>query len=103
MTCGLFATVCDETLLALRSRGFARNDKLAIVLPNGPDMAAALSGAERAVLQLVARGLDNRAIAAQLGKSDKTVRNQVSSIFAKLGVRSRAEAIVRVRDSQGRG
>lgn len=72
-------------------------------LAQDPDMAAALSGAERAVLQLVARGLDNRAIAAQLGKSDKTVRNQVSSIFAKLGVRSRAEAIVRVRDSQGRG
>ena len=42
----------------------------------------------------VAQGLDNAAIARQLGKSEKTVRNQVSSIFDKLGVRTRAEAIV---------
>ncbi len=59
---------------------------------------ATLTPAERDVLQLVARGLDNTAIAAQLHKSEKTVRNQVSSIFDKLGVRTRAEAIVRVRD-----
>ena len=60
-----------------------------------PDAAAnALTAAETAVLQLVARGLDNHAIAKQLGKSEKTVRNQVSTIFDKLGVRTRAEAIV---------
>ena len=53
-----------------------------------------LTAAEAAVLSLVARGLDNHAIAGQLGKSEKTVRNQVSTIFAKLGVRTRAEAIV---------
>jgi len=56
---------------------------------------AALTPAEAAVLQLVARGLDNTAIAAQLGKTEKTVRNQVSTIFDKLGVRTRAEAIVK--------
>ena len=38
------------------------------------------------VLELLARGLDNHAIALQLGKSEKTVRNQVSTIFDKLGV-----------------
>jgi DNA-binding CsgD family transcriptional regulator len=59
---------------------------------------ASLTPAERDVLRLVALGLDNPAIAAQLGKSEKTVRNQVSSIFDKLGVRTRAEAIVHVRD-----
>jgi pimeloyl-ACP methyl ester carboxylesterase/DNA-binding CsgD family transcriptional regulator len=58
----------------------------------------ALTPAEREVLRLVARGLDNPAIARTLNKSEKTVRNQVSSIFDKLGVRTRAEAIVRVRD-----
>jgi pimeloyl-ACP methyl ester carboxylesterase/DNA-binding CsgD family transcriptional regulator len=58
----------------------------------------ALTQAERDVLRLVAQGLDNRAIAQQLQKSEKTVRNQVSSIFDKLGVRTRAEAIVLVRD-----
>ena len=56
--------------------------------------ATPLTGAEAAVLELLARGLDNHAIARQLGKSEKTVRNQVSTIFDKLGVRTRAEAIV---------
>ncbi len=62
--------------------------------------ATALTPAERAVLRLVAQGLDNGAIARQLQKSAKTVRNQVSSIFDKLGVRTRAEAIVHVRDRE---
>jgi pimeloyl-ACP methyl ester carboxylesterase len=60
--------------------------------------AFGLTPSERAVLQLVAQGLDNHAIAQRLSKGEKTVRNQVSSIFAKLGVRTRAEAIVRARD-----
>ena len=54
-----------------------------------------LTPAEEAVLHLVAEGLDNRMIAARLGKSEKTVRNQLSVIFDKLGVTSRAQAIVR--------
>jgi pimeloyl-ACP methyl ester carboxylesterase/DNA-binding CsgD family transcriptional regulator len=58
-----------------------------------------LTAAEREVLQLVAEGLDNRAIAQRLLKSEKTVRNQVSIIFDKLGVRTRAEAIVKARDA----
>jgi pimeloyl-ACP methyl ester carboxylesterase/DNA-binding CsgD family transcriptional regulator len=57
----------------------------------------ALTAAEREVLHLVAEGLDNRAIADRLHKSEKTVRNQVSAIFDKLGVRTRAEAIVKTR------
>jgi pimeloyl-ACP methyl ester carboxylesterase/DNA-binding CsgD family transcriptional regulator len=65
--------------------------------------ALGLTPSERAVLQLVAQGLDNRTIALQLGKGEKTVRNQVSSVFAKLGVRTRAEAIVRARDGASRG
>lgn len=59
---------------------------------------AALTPAEREVLGLVALGLDNPAIAQRLHKSEKTVRNQVSSIFDKLGVHTRAQAIVYVRD-----
>ena len=61
--------------------------------------AAGLTPSEQEVLTLVARGLDNHAIAAALGKSEKTVRNQVSSIFSKLDVRTRAEAIVTARES----
>ena len=60
---------------------------------------AGLTPSERAVLALLATGLDNAGIAAALGKREKTVRNQVSSIFAKLGVRSRAEAIVQAREA----
>jgi pimeloyl-ACP methyl ester carboxylesterase/DNA-binding CsgD family transcriptional regulator len=70
---------------------------------DGATIEAALTPAERDVLRCVAQGLDNAAIARQLGKSEKTVRNQVSSIFDKLGVRTRAEAIVHVRDRAGRG
>lgn len=66
-----------------------------------PERDAALTRAERDVLRLVALGLDNAAIAQQLDKSEKTVRNQVSSIFDKLGVHTRAEAIVHVRDRRG--
>ena len=54
-----------------------------------------LTAAETAVLELISRGLDNHAIARRLGKSEKTVRNQVSTVFHKLGVRTRAEAIVK--------
>ena len=56
---------------------------------------AGLTPAEAAILGLVAEGLDNRAIAARLGKSEKTVRNQLSVIFGKLGVHSRSQAIVK--------
>jgi pimeloyl-ACP methyl ester carboxylesterase/DNA-binding CsgD family transcriptional regulator len=55
---------------------------------------AALTPAEAAILDLVAQGLDNRSVAQRLGKSEKTVRNQLSVIFGKLGVHSRAQAIV---------
>jgi pimeloyl-ACP methyl ester carboxylesterase len=74
-------------------------------LADGVDAAAvtpgltALTRSEHEVLGLLARGLDNAAIAVQLRKSQKTVRNQVSSILGKLHARSRAEAIVRARDA----
>ncbi|MRX51573.1 alpha/beta fold hydrolase [Paracoccus sp. S-4012] len=55
---------------------------------------AGLTPAEAALLDLVTEGLDNRAIAGRLGKSEKTVRNQLSTVFGKLGVHSRSQAIV---------
>lgn len=57
--------------------------------------AVDLTPAETAVLRLVAEGLSNRSVARTLGKSEKTVRNQLSTIFDKLGVESRAQAILR--------
>lgn len=59
---------------------------------------AGLTEAEAEVFRLLTEGLDNRAIAARLGKSEKTVRNQLSVIFSKQGVTSRAQAIVKALD-----
>ena len=58
-----------------------------------------LTEREREVLALVAQGLTNRAIAERLAISPKTVRNHVSSIFGKLQVADRAEAIIRARNA----
>jgi len=58
-----------------------------------------LTDREREVLELVAGGRSNTEITDLLGLSPKTVRNHVSNIFAKLGVRDRAEAIVRAREA----
>jgi DNA-binding NarL/FixJ family response regulator len=54
---------------------------------------------ERDVLAVLATGASNAEIARRLYLSDKTVRNYVSSIFAKLGVRDRAQAVVRAREA----
>ncbi|WP_062462672.1 response regulator [Demequina soli] len=57
-----------------------------------------LTSREHEVLDLIARGLANHAIADRLGIAAKTVGNHVSAIFAKTGVATRAEAIVLARD-----
>lgn len=56
-----------------------------------------LTPREREILDLIALGRSNGAIAAGLGVATKTVGNHVSAIFAKLRVGTRAEAIVRAR------
>ena len=58
-----------------------------------------LTEREREVLELLARGELNAAIARRLGLSPKTVRNHVSNIFAKLQVADRAQAVIRAREA----
>jgi pimeloyl-ACP methyl ester carboxylesterase/DNA-binding CsgD family transcriptional regulator len=58
----------------------------------------ALTSREREVLNLIAQGLDNAQIAARLDLSEKTVRNNITHIFDKLGVENRPQAIVLARD-----
>jgi DNA-binding NarL/FixJ family response regulator len=58
-----------------------------------------LSDREREVLDLMAAGLGNSVIARRLYLSEKTVRNYVTSVFSKLGVADRSEAIVKAREA----
>jgi DNA-binding NarL/FixJ family response regulator len=58
-----------------------------------------LTAREREILDHVAAGERNSVIAQRLSLAPKTVSNHLSSIFAKLAVADRAEAIVRARDS----
>jgi DNA-binding NarL/FixJ family response regulator len=58
-----------------------------------------LTAREHEVLELIARGLGNQAIAERLFLAPKTVRNLVSTIFSKLQVADRAQAIVRAREA----
>lgn len=66
---------------------------------NEPELFGDLTAREKEVLQLLARGLTNSQIGSELGISEKTVRNHVSSIFAKLGVETRARAVAVARDA----
>lgn len=58
-----------------------------------------LTDREHDVLELMAQGRANPDIARRLGISEKTVRNHVSTTFAKLQVMGRPEAIVRAREA----
>ncbi len=58
-----------------------------------------LTAREREVLELIARGLGNTQIAERLVISPKTVSNHITSIFSKLQIADRAQAIIRARDA----
>ena len=60
-----------------------------------PREGAALTPRELDVLRLVAQGLGNKEIAADLDLSTHTVKYHLASVLAKLGVRSRTEAVSR--------
>jgi two-component system response regulator DevR len=65
------------------------------------DELAALTRQERKILALVAEGKTNKEIAAQVFLSDKTVKNYVSSILAKLNLERRAQAAAYVARMKG--
>ena len=60
-----------------------------------PELYEALTPREREVLEVLAQGLSNRAIASRLAISEHTVKFHVSSIFAKLGAENRTDAVRR--------
>ena len=60
-----------------------------------PPPSEPLTARENEVLQLLVRGLTNRAIAQELGITQHTVKFHVNAIMSKLGAQSRTEAVVR--------
>lgn len=79
----------DEVLEFMGVKGSSRGEDPAF---------ASLSPREREVLALITEGLGNAQIAERLSISEKTVRNHVSNLFDKLGVWTRAQAIVFAHD-----
>ena len=94
----------DELLDAVRTVGRGRSlldpavtSQVLDRLRNPPQQdkrLASLTEQERRVLDLMADGLTNRQIAAEMFLAEKTVKNYVSAIFAKLGLERRAQAAV---------
>jgi DNA-binding NarL/FixJ family response regulator len=76
---------CDEVLEFVGMEGSGGDEDAAF---------ASLSPREREVLRLITEGLGNAQIGDRLSISEKTVRNHVSNVFDKLGVWTRAQAIV---------
>ena len=64
-----------------------------------PQAFPELTSREHEVLDLIAKGINNQAIASRLSISEKTVRNHISNIFNKLQVVDRAQAIVKAREA----
>jgi DNA-binding CsgD family transcriptional regulator/tetratricopeptide (TPR) repeat protein len=81
------ATVVARRLRVLGARGIARGPR-----PTTRANPSGLTNREMEVWRLVADGLRNAEIADRLSLSEKTVDHHVSSVLAKLGVRSRTEA-----------
>ncbi|MCL3859935.1 response regulator transcription factor [Actinotalea sp. K2] len=93
----------ERTVLAVAEGAFLLSEGAAAVMrtvwaqPATPPAVqrpdAGLSEREREVMELVAAGRTNGAIAKECFLSEKTVKNHINHIFAKLGVRTRAEAV----------
>jgi two-component system response regulator DevR len=62
--------------------------------PAAPDVLAPLTEQERTVLALIGQGLTNREIGASMSLAEKTVKNYVSSVLAKLGLQRRTQVAV---------
>jgi two-component system, NarL family, response regulator DevR len=60
-------------------------------VPIEPDLFRHLTGQEQRILRMVTQGMTNREIAAELSLAEKTVRNYVSNILGKVGMKNRTQ------------
>lgn len=68
--------------------------------PGRSDRVADLTPREMQILEMVSRGLQNKAIAAEFNLSEHTVKIHLHNIISKLGIHNRTEAAARFRDHQ---
>ncbi|HKW78140.1 MAG TPA: response regulator transcription factor [Candidatus Limnocylindria bacterium] len=86
--------------LAMAMRALATEDlsimpiiATGIIAESERDPSARLTKRELEILHMVQRGRRNREIAREMGLEEKTVKNHINSIYSKLGITSRAEAM----------
>ena len=84
--------------IATRLMNFFRELSLKPVIAQSKAKFPELTERELDILRLISQGLNNSEIAQKLVLSPKTVRNHITSIFSKLQVADRAQAIVRARE-----
>src|SRR5262245_57021091 len=92
---GEFASIDEARRSGVEAEAFvvASEAREARGVRDGDSDAESLTAREIEVLELLAEGLPNKAIAARLGISDQTVKFHVSSITGKLGAATRTEAV----------
>ena len=88
------AAARGETWLSPAVAGQVVRRAVAGSASDATEALSALTPREVEVLRLIARGLDNTAIAQELCLTKRTVQNHISNIYGKLGVASRAEAVL---------
>ena len=77
-----------------RCAGSPRANRCSTRRSHEDERLAALTEQERKILALISEGMTNRQIAAKMYLAEKTVKNYVSSMLAKLGLESRTQAAV---------
>lgn len=97
-SCTRLIAQCASDLQRMEQRlyGLQQSRKQAYML-EAVVVAGQLSRRELQVLRLAAQELSNQAIGVSLGISQGTVKNHMTSILAKLGVRNRREATIKAR------
>ncbi len=81
----------DPSLASVHRREY---DRMLRHSPEGRGHGEALNRREIALLRLLVAGRNNRQIAAELGLAESTIKNNLSALFQKIGVRDRTQAVL---------